>query len=116
MSGYISPTANPRTNLVFPPKNPNDVLPYGLDFTEQMTQDIDALATIQSVSVDIIASPPGSTPTTLTISGELLTADVAACIVSGGTLGTVYRLHFVVTTNKGSVYDRSGSLSVMYIT
>jgi len=76
-------------------------LDYSVDFTAWL------------VSGDSVSSVAWSVfPTGPTLSGESLSAAVAAVKVSGGTLGKQYRLTARVTTVNGLVDDRSVILRV----
>jgi hypothetical protein len=89
--------------LPFPPKDPLDVLDYGIDFSAQMTLDNDTLASI----VGIVSTPAGLTASNLTLIGN-----IAVGFIAGGLSGVNYILGFEVVTTGGRTYTRSGTLLV----
>jgi hypothetical protein len=100
-------------NRQFPVKDPEDVLPFGIDFSEQMEADNDTLASLAPVTIYVLFAPNGD-PTTLVVNTYALSGQQAVAILSGGTPGVTYVIHFVVTTTAGHIYRRSGKLLVNY--
>ena len=69
-------------------KDPGATLPYGLDFTDWLVDDL---------ASDTIASATWTVPTGLTKESEILTTTKAGVVLSGGTAGATYDVvcHFV---------------------
>lgn len=88
--------------LTWPPKDPDDVLDYSLDFSAVLDEDAD---TIDSVAWTI--SPSG-----LTKDSQSEAAGIATVWLSGGAAATRYTIGCRLVTAGGRTYDRTVSLSV----
>lgn len=87
-------------------KAPADVLPFQMDFSALIAKG--ETVTGQTVS----CSPSGLTLSTPVLVNNLVNEPkVVLTYVSGGVLGTVYHLHFIVTTQTETI-DRVGLLPV----
>ena len=85
----------------WPPKDPDDVLDYPLDWSDVLAIDGDAIAGV------VWDFPDGLTKQSESVSGAL-----AIAWISGGTDGTRYEIGCRMTTTGGRIYDRRISLSV----
>lgn len=121
------------TTIIFDPKDPIDLSPKVMNFTDLLNvtvpptgrtdAEVLASATVSAVSISVLQPNDLITNGGLVITGDVIdgnghvvgTAPKSAVltIVSGGTSGRRYRIHFTVTTSWGYIYNRSGLLQVM---
>ena len=98
-------TTNPR--LWWDAKDPTDVAPYSLNFKDWLipktsTTDRDEIDTASVTTSDAA----------LTATGSLITGDVVTTVLSGGTAGQTYQVHFLVNTVAGYTVKRSVEIQV----
>ncbi len=94
----------------YSPKSPHDDAPYAIDFTPWL---IPATGTTPA-DVPITAAVSVSGPDDLLISvGALITGNVVTTMLSAGTIGFVYTISFLITTQMGITVERSGMLQVI---
>jgi hypothetical protein len=92
--------------LVWPIKDPADVLDYVIDLTDALAgNEGDAIATI-----DVSISP--SNTGDLTLHASSAEGDQAILWLAAGIAGTTYAVTVVVGTNSGRVFSRTVSLPV----
>ncbi len=85
----------------WPPKDPDDVLDFSVDWTDVLTLDDDT-----------VASVAWTIPAGLTNTQELNAAGVTAVWLSGGVIGERYEVGCRMVTAGGRTYDRTIALSV----
>lgn len=85
----------------WPPKDPNDVLDYAIDWNDVLDLDADA-----------IASAVWTFPSGVTMDSQAEATGVTTVWISGGTAGTRYEISCRLTTTGGRTYDRTVTLSV----
>ena len=99
--------ARPPAPLVWPPKDPGDVLDYQLDISSAVSgNDGDVIVTL-----DVLITPSNVGDLSLLSS----TADGSRAIVwlQGGIAGTTYTVTLTISTEAGRQLSRSISLSVI---
>lgn len=96
------------TTLFYDPKSPEDICPYSLDFTQWMIP-----ATSTTLADSIVSAVVSLSGSGLTATGSLVNGNVVTTILSGGTAGMVYLVHFRITTLQGLTVQRSVSLQVV---
>lgn len=96
--------------LFYDPKSPEDIAPYGFDFTPWLipANGIIPADIIVTASVSISGSGLVATGALINSLGTTVTT-----MLSGGTAGLVYSVHFLITTAQGITLQRSGQLQVI---
>lgn len=89
--------------LSWPPKDPDEVLDYQIDWSERLNGD-----TISTSSWTI--SGTGTTP--LVEDSNEVSGDLSIVWLSGGTLGVKYTLTNRITTAAGRTMDQSVNLRI----
>lgn len=87
--------------IPWPPKDPDDVLDYSIDFSAILAADADTIGSV------VWTFPAGITKDS---QGE--DAGVVVVWISGGTAGERYEIGCRLTTVGGRVYDRTAEISV----
>lgn len=87
-------------------KDPDAVLPYGVDWTSWLETG-DAIASASWA----VTSPSGDADP-IVVDSSSATDYIATAVVSGGTVGNVYVLRCRITTDNGYVDDRSINIGV----
>jgi hypothetical protein len=96
--------------LVWPVKDPGDVLDYVVDLSEALAgNDGDSVATLD---VSIAPDNPGD----LTLHSSSADGDLAILWLAGGISGTTYAVTVLVGTNSGRVFSRTVMLPVASLT
>lgn len=86
---------------LWPPKDPDDVLDYSIDWSAVLAQDADTIATIV-----------WTVPAPLAKVSQAEAGSVAVVWISGGVDGTRYPIGCRLTTVGGRTYDRTFDLLV----
>lgn len=87
--------------IAWPPKDPDDVLDYSIDFSAILEADGDTLSAIS-----------WTFPIGLTKDSQAEASGVALVWISGGTDGVRYQIGCRATTTGGRTYDRTAELTV----
>lgn len=87
--------------MLWPPKDPDDVLDYAIDWSDVLAAD-----------GDTIASVAWTFPAGLTKTSEAIDGAQTVAWISGGQDGSRYSVGCRMTTAGGRIYDRTISLSV----
>ena len=85
--------------LSWPPKDPDETLDYGADWSDPLAGDTIALSAF-------------TVPTGLTKQSEANTTTTATVWLTGGTLGANYEILNRVTTSGGRIMDQTFKLAV----
>jgi hypothetical protein len=100
----------PPPPLIWPAKDPGDVLDYVFDLTDALAgNDGDTIATLD---VSIYPNNTGD----LSLRSSSADGDLAILWLAGGIAGTTYAVTVVVGTNSGRVVSRTVSLPVEALT
>lgn len=90
----------------WPTKDPDEVLDYGLDWSDDMAADADDIASsVWTISKGDSALIIDST--SFSVAGHITTA-----WLSGGTVGNTYQLTNTITTSGGRTYERTAEITV----
>jgi hypothetical protein len=96
----------PPPPLIWPVKDPGDVLDYILDLSDALAgNDGDTIATL-----DVSISPANTGD--LTLQSSSADGDQAILWLASGVAGTTYAVTVVVGTNSGRIFSRTVSLPV----
>ena len=85
--------------LKWPPKDPDEVLDYELDWTDRLAG-------------DTISTSSWTVPTGITKASDTKTTTVTTVWLSGGTIGTKYELTNRIVTAGGRTMDQSVDISI----
>ena len=85
----------------WPPKDPDDVLDFSIDWTDVLALDEETIATAT-----------WTIPNDLAKEQEIIAGGVTAVWLSGGVIGERYEVGFRLVTAGGRTYDRTIALSV----
>ncbi len=99
--------ARPPAQLIWPPKDPGDVLDYQLDISSAVSgNDGDVIATL-----DVMITP--SNPGDLSLVSSTADGSSAILWLQGGQAGTSYTVSLNISTEAGRQLSRSISLPVI---
>lgn len=92
--------------MEWPAKDPDDVLDYSIDWSEQLEADG------AEGYPDTISNVVWTVPAPLSKNSQTLGSGIATAWISGGEDGTRYEIRCRITTSGGRTYDRTVSLAV----
>lgn len=96
------------------PKDPNEVLAFTFDFTENLNGD-ETIATLTSVAVSLVSGPNADDSDGVLViePAASLTDSIVTAFVQGGTINNVYRVTVTVGSSTGCTYLLSGDFPVV---
>lgn len=98
------------TALYFDPKSPEDVDDFSFSFVNLLAPATSTTVADTIVTASVTISGPDNS---LIATGAIINGPVVTTILSGGTAGSVYLIHYYIVSLQGVILQRSPILQVI---